>query len=103
MINIFGINKLEISKFWKPIRTNENLFNYSVLDYLMKLMASWMDLDEFLGANNQIYWQDNGQKIQHKFVTGNHLDHISNIVIKLNIIKIPALSNFNRDNFSNNF
>ena len=67
----------------------------------MKMMIYFRDLDEFLRANNHLDWQENGQKIQINFVTGNHLDHISNIFIKLTIVQNPALSKLNRDNMSN--
>ena len=43
------------------------------------------------------------RKIKIRFVTGSHLDHISNIVMKLNIVIMLSLSNFNRDNMSNKF
>ena len=87
LINIFRTKKLQISTFWKLIRKNENLFNYFVLYYVMKLMASWVSFDKFLGNNNHLYWQNIGQKIQSSFVTGNHSDHISNIFIKFFIEK----------------
>ena len=53
-------NKLEIRKFCKHVQKNENLFCYFVHHYVMELVASWMDLDEFLGNNSHIDWQENG-------------------------------------------
>ena len=56
----------------------------------MKLMASWMDVDEFLGDNHHWYWKENGQKnknqICYRQPFGSHFKHCHEVDYRNNAV-----------------